>query len=246
MLKGFWQRNKSNKPLQQATSDPNNQERLGFIGHNLRSPISSILALTESHRLGINKQSIPELLAEIDRFAEHSLRASSQFIDLLRVESLVELDKHPIEANSLLEEAIDSLYEVASNAEVTLVFNEPNASLWIEGQGELLEKALTNLIENAIAYSNKGSQVTLQLDQHNQQTRFHIIDSGCGIDEQDLPKLLTHYQRPKHSSHLNGSGLGLHLVATIAQRHNGQLSLTSQKDQGTHAILALPSISTPI
>jgi len=247
MLKGFLQRKKLGHHTDRAIAHQQKQERLGFISHNLRSPLTSILALTESHRLGVNKLSLDELLDTIDDFANHSLHATSQLIDLLRVETLPQLDRQLLDATALLEEAMSALNEKARTAQVQVRLDYPDTDsiFWLEGQGELLEKALINLIDNAITYSTPGDQVHLSLSRDNDQIIFHVTDQGCGIAEQDLPLLFTRYQRLQHSSPIRGAGLGLHLAHAIAQRHNGNLAITSQQGEGSHATLMLPAATPP-
>ena len=208
MLKGFLQRKKLGHHTDRAIAHQQKQERLGFISHNLRSPLTSILALTESHRLGVNKLSLDELLDTIDDFANHSLHATSQLIDLLRVETLPQLDRQLLDATALLEEAMSALNEKARTAQVQVRLDYPDTDsiFWLEGQGELLEKALINLIDNAITYSTPGDQVHLSLSRDNDQIIFHVTDQGCGIAEQDLIAAAQTFGRGKRGMVVCGTG----------------------------------------
>jgi signal transduction histidine kinase len=109
---------------------------------------------------------------------------------------------------------------------------------------------LTNLIGNAIKFTPEGGRVTVVLAQTDTGVTLSVIDNGVGIPASELPYVFDRFYRGAwaHESRAAGSGLGLSIVRSIVDMHNGDISITSTQDKGTTVTINLPkdmSVSSP-
>lgn len=218
--------------------------RLGFLSHDLRSPVASILALLDTlDQDGLKAEQLLTL-ARIEHYAERSLHISEQLVQLLRVESLPELEQSELDLLALAEEAQEQCQSKAKAAAVSLVLMQNGTDeLWVRGQGELLERALVNLIDNAIRYSHKGGRVRVRLSTQDGQVQCAVEDDGIGMVPEDVALLFSHYGKLRQAPpQLAGAGLGLHLVAAIAERHGGSIEVSSEAGKGSCFVLRLPQL----
>ena len=112
----------------------------------------------------------------------------------------------------------------------------------IKTDGDKLSRILLNLLENASKYSPLHSRIQLQIKKETQGIAFHVIDQGMGIPAQDLPHIFDRLYRVEQSRNreTGGAGLGLYISQTLAQQLGGQITVTSQVNQGSHFSLWLP------
>jgi two-component system sensor histidine kinase TctE len=106
----------------------------------------------------------------------------------------------------------------------------------------LLREALSNLIDNALTYAGTGSEVTLRVQGQGTQVLMEVQDNGAGLSAQDLPHVFERFWRA--SSVPTGCGLGLAIVAEIAQRHGGLAQVLAVQPHGLRVQLLLPAVGT--
>jgi len=106
----------------------------------------------------------------------------------------------------------------------------------------LLEQAVTNLINNAIKYSEEGSRIAITAEQVDNEIRIAVRDQGCGIDPKYHDRIFQRFYvvDKSRSRKLGGTGLGLAIVKHIAQVHNGHVTLDSHPGRGSTFIMHLP------
>ena len=106
-----------------------------------------------------------------------------------------------------------------------------------------IESAFSNLIDNAIHYSNEGGKIQVQCLARGDDIIFSVQDNGIGIDEVHIPHLTERFYRVDKSRGRDsgGTGLGLAIVKHVMQRHGGKLEITSQLGQGSRFSCVLPS-----
>ena len=112
----------------------------------------------------------------------------------------------------------------------------------VEADQALLHQAVYNLVENAIKYTPKGGQVTLNLLSTAETLTFAIKDSGIGIQPEDKKRLFEKFYRGTHREALaqRGTGLGLAIVKSIAERHRGKVWVESELGKGSTFFLQIP------
>ncbi|QCF25501.1 CHASE2 domain-containing protein [Hydrocarboniclastica marina] len=222
------------------------REAIDFISHDVRSPLVSQLALIQQ----LKRQPEPASEAQLDhvaRLAQRSYQLAEEFVQLARAEQLAAIQFYEAEVLSIAENAIDAVQEQARNKSIKLTLNGEE-DLWMRGNAELAERAVINLLTNAIAYSPEGSAVEVEVQQDGEFTVIGVQDNGNGISAEELPRLFQRFQRSRQDEQQGsrGAGLGLAFVKVVAERHGGRVEVDSSPGQGSSFRLYLPvaSVST--
>ena len=216
------------------------REAIDFISHDVRSPLVSQLALIE--QLKRDPSHIDETqLEQLGRLARRSYHLAEEFVQLARAEQLTETRFYECELLAIVENARDSVCEQALEKRISLQV-AGTEDLWLKGNAELLERAVINLMTNAVQYSPGGSAINVQVYRAGHLACLAITDEGSGIDPQELPWLFDRYHRQKRSELAGnrGTGLGLSFVKTVVEKHRGQITVDSRLGEGTTFTLKLP------
>lgn len=221
------------------------REAIDFISHDVRSPLVSQLALIE--QLKRNQGQVePEQLDQLGRLARRSYNLAEEFVQLARAEQLTETRFYECEFLSIVENARDSVSEQAAEKGIQLIL-QGTEDLWLRGNAELLERAVINLLTNAVQYSPPRSIVNIQVFQAGHQACLTISDEGEGIAPEEIPHLFDRYRRQKSSelSGNHGTGLGLSFVNVVVEKHRGEIHVHSRLGEGSAFTLKLP-VTHPI
>jgi CHASE2 domain-containing sensor protein/signal transduction histidine kinase len=209
-------------------------ELLHFLSHDLRSPMISILALTEKMRQTPGASQDPEFLDQLEMHARRNLGVAEQFLQLIRVELLPQIELTELDMLPVVESAMEQVAEQARAADVLLRFDyQPDDAVWVRGNHELLERLLINLLRNAIRHSYAGGSVDVRLCSAESEVQCEVRDRGPGIPLELQSSLFDCLQG-------NGAGLGLRYVGIVARRHGGRMLLDSKPGEGSRFTLALP------
>ncbi|WP_111496557.1 CHASE2 domain-containing protein [Marinobacter bohaiensis] len=216
------------------------REAIDFISHDVRSPLVSQLALIA--QLKRRPESIgPEQLEHLGNLARRSYQLAEEFVQLARAEQLTETRFYDCEFLAVVENARDSVSEQAQSKGIYLALHGAD-DIWLRGNAELLERAVINLLTNAVQYSPAGSTVTIQVFRAGHQVCLTISDEGMGIAAHELPHLFDRYRRQKSTelSGNRGAGLGLSFVKVVVDKHKGEISVHSREGEGSSFTLRLP------
>ena len=219
-------------------------ETLAFLSHDLRSPMVSLLALVNRHRSG-ERAPDAELLNRVEHYARRNLDASDRFLQLARLQSAENVEFYDFEVTDVLSNAAEQVYFQAEekHVDVDVVFGAGSEDgVWLNGNAELLERALVNLIDNAIKYSPPDSRVVASATVNDGELTLAVADRGHGIADEDRDALFKAFYRvPGASSrHERGAGLGLPFVKAVAERHAGRVDLDSEPGEGSTFRIVLP------
>jgi two-component system phosphate regulon sensor histidine kinase PhoR len=112
----------------------------------------------------------------------------------------------------------------------------------VDADADLLELAIMNLLENGVKYSKPPAHLTIHLGEKKNEVIIAIEDQGIGIPPEDVPHIFERFYtvNKAHSRRLGGAGLGLSIVKTIVDKHEGTLSVTSVLGKGTTFTITLP------
>jgi two-component system phosphate regulon sensor histidine kinase PhoR len=220
------------------------------VSHELKTPIASIKGWVETLLDGALKN--PD---EAERFlrivVKQADRLNSIIEDLL---SLSKIEQSEEAANLHLEEAqIRDVLEAvladchASAAERNIHLKltcDPSLSASINAP--LLEQAVINLVDNAIKYSDPGNEVLITVHSAGDEVRIAVVDHGCGVDQDHLPRLFERFYRvdKARSRKLGGTGLGLAIVKHIIQAHRGRITVDSAPGKGSTFTIFLSKVPT--
>ena len=228
------------------SSERKRNELLNFLSHDLRSPLVSMLALIELASSKKPPVELAELLERMQGTTERTLSLAEQFLHLARAESSDEYSFSEVDLVSVIWNAHEQVWAQAKASDITLVNDLAVEDAWIMGEGGLLERALINLLTNAIKYSPANTSVTVGLSREGDYFRCCVADEGYGIKAESLPVLFDRFKRinnPEHAD-ITGAGLGLAFVDAVVTRHGGKISVDSTPGKGSvfcFTLRALPA-----
>lgn len=231
-------------PIRQAQR--RREETLRFVSHDMRSPQNSILALLELQRNPHTALSEPELLARIDQYSRKTLRLVDGFVQLARAESMA-MARRPLDLADLMSEICDEYWALAHKRGSSVEFSHDGPQAAMEGDRDMLGRALGNLVDNAIKYSPADSRVLCRLGAQARHWVVEIQDQGRGMDQAQLATLFTPFVRLDEDRPDNppGAGLGLAFVKAVITRHGGTIEAASCPGLGSTFIVRLPRKPEP-
>lgn len=215
-------------PLKQA--ERHRDEALQLLSHDMRAPQSAILTLLR----GADARVPEPIAARIESLANRTLDLAEDFVQLARAEAKP-LENEPVDLNDVAIDAADTLWPEAKARGINVAMEGIDEPHLIDGDRQLLTRAVINLIGNAIKYSDEGT-VRCTLASSGSHVRLTIADEGAGMTEEQLGKLFARFQQGPRE----GVGLGLALVRTVVARHGGTISCDSTPGKGTSFAIELP------
>jgi len=163
-----------------------------------------------------------------------------QLLLLARFENQIQsLKIEKIYLNALILEIL-TRYSLKINAKKISINHPFSKDFYVKSDGYLLSIIISNIISNAIKYSNENSVISIAISQNGNETICTISDNGFGIHKEDLVKILNPFYRsnPTHHPDIKGSGLGLSIVKRLAELLNIQFEIQSEYNKGTSVILS--------
>ena len=216
--------------------------------HELKTPLSALRGEAE---LLLSKRRTPEEYEEglahmVERF-DHLNRLLNDLTLLSATDSSqVKVETSPLRLDLLVRE-IGSLFQVLAEQKGILFEVGPLQQVIVPGDSTRLQQLFSNLIENAIKYTSKGS-VHVTLEKMNGTAVVRIRDTGVGIPEHEQHKIFERFYRvdKSRSRETGGTGLGLSIAEWIAHAHNGSIKVTSEPDKGSTFSVHLPIHKAPV
>lgn len=202
--------------------------------HQLRTPITVLRTQTELALRAEDADEQRSLVAKMDTATARLVRLANQLMNLSRAEAgLVGVaDFTLVEAAALVEEVVALLVPAALKKEIEVIVDIVEPLPEVRGDRQLLGEMLTNLVDNAIRYTQSGGRVEVKVRPVQERTLFIIADNGPGISEREREKVLQRFYRVATVSS-EGSGLGLAIAREIALLHGGSITLTPTAAGGT-------------
>lgn len=203
--------------------------------HQLRTPLAGLVSQTE---LALNETELPAVkdrLVKVHAGALRSAHLVHQLLSLARTEAEVTLQ--PLDMALLARGVAREWTPRALVAQVDLGY-EGEDSLFVQGEKLLLREVLNNLIDNALHYAGAGATLTVRVRRENDRCLVEVEDNGPGLSPADLPRVFERFWRASELP--GGCGLGLAIVAEIAQRHGGNASALAAQPNGLLVRIELP------
>lgn len=212
--------------------------------HELKTPITIIRGFAETlhDNPDLPLPTIEEITGKIVKNCERMATVVRDLLALADIENIPQYRITDIDLKWLVEKVKSHLQQVHVEADISLEFPE---EIHIKGDYDLIEMAFTNLMENAIKYSNIPAEVHVKAEKQDSVVVVKISDKGIGIPKEDLSRIFERFYRvdKAHSRKVGGSGLGLSIVETIVKKHFGTLVVQSELGVGSTFILTLPIAS---
>ena len=203
--------------------------------HELRTPISVILAQGE-YLLDIAKDEKEKELAQtiVDKSKQIS-KLVSRLLLLARIDqNRQKFNKEKVDLGVIVDVAIDSMKELASQKGILLFANVPEGMI-VDADESLLLSAITNLISNGIKYGKESGHVSVSASKLSDKTEIVVADNGVGISEEHIDKIWSRFYRVDdvRNDEYGSSGLGLSMVKSIIKLHGGEITVKSEIGKGT-------------
>ncbi len=213
--------------------------------HELKTPLTGIrlvIYLLLEEKVGPLEPKQLELLLDARDNSERLLAVVNNLLDLTRLEQgWRQLDVKPETPESLLQTAADRIRPRAQDKGVEIVLEIPLDLPAVAADASRLGSALGNLLDNALAYTDRGGKITLSAAAAEPEgVMLTVADTGCGIPPEHLSHVFEKFFRVPGQSRGNGTGLGLAIVQEIVTAHGGTVTCTSQPNVGTAYRMILP------
>ncbi|MDP6345669.1 MAG: ATP-binding protein, partial [Alphaproteobacteria bacterium] len=222
-------------------------EFLALMSHELRTPLNAILGFSEILREESfgphHDKRYVEYAQNIFDSGSHLLRMITEILDLSKIEAgKFELYPEEFELAQPFEDIRRIMGHTAQGADLTLTVEPADGLRPIYADLRAVRQMLINLVANAVKFTPPGGRVTVSARQTEDETEITVVDSGVGIAEADIPRVLEPFSQvdgPMNRRH-EGTGLGLPLVRSLMQLHGGELRIDSMVDAGTTVRLLFP------
>jgi two-component system sensor histidine kinase MprB len=205
-------------------------------GHELRTPLTSLrtnleLLAQADRQGGLSNAQRDEIFTDATAQVEELSTLVGDLVELARDEPLVRTPE-PLDLADIVSRAVDRVRRRA----IGTTFDVDLAPWWIIGEAQIVERAVTNLLDNAAKWSPRDGHVTVRLD----AGVLTVADEGPGIAEADLPMIFERFYRASDARTMPGSGLGLSIVRQAAQRHGGSVDVHNRQPRGSVFTMTLP------
>ncbi|GAA1429178.1 HAMP domain-containing sensor histidine kinase [Microlunatus lacustris] len=223
-----------------ASSRQRQRQLIADAGHELRTPLTSLRTnielLTADASTGMLKpEDRTAILVDVNAQLAEFTSLIGDLVQLAR-EDGVTASPEPIDLRDVIRSALDRVRRRAHGVEFDVELNP----YYVVGEADTLERAFTNLLDNAVKWSPAGGTVRVQLE----GGRFRVADQGPGIDEADLPHVFDRFFRAETARNTPGTGLGLSIVAQAVDRHGGWVRASRSAQGGAEFTVQLPGATT--
>ena len=227
---------------QLAKQDETRQKFISDISHEFQTPLTSIQGFANI----LKEEDLPkeQRVKYANIILYNSKRLSSLAKNMLQ---LTLLDREEIELELTNYSLVEQMNRVISTQEnqameknIEIVFEVPKKEIFIEGDEQRLEQVWTNIISNAIKYTNEGGLITITIKKNSKDIEVSIEDTGIGMSKEVVSHIFERFYREDKARNVEGNGLGLAIVKSIVDLHHGKIDILSQVDVGTNFIVRLP------
>jgi PAS domain S-box-containing protein len=224
-------------------------EFVSAVSHELRTPLTSIVGYTELLAEDENDNLTEEqqqLVERIDRNGERLLTLVEDLLTMARVEDgNLALDRVEVDLRSAVRVATDEAVHSAHKGRVSLRVDVPEEPVLLEGDQDYLERLVLNLVSNAVKFTPPGGEVDVTLSVTGEVAELRVRDTGMGIPPEEQGRLFQKFFRSSLATEhaIQGTGLGLHIVRSIAEAHHGEISFESAPGEGTTFWFTVPLVT---
>jgi two-component system sensor histidine kinase SenX3 len=212
------------------------------VSHELKTPIGALTLLAETIAAADDPNSARGLVDQLVREADRLARIVDDLLDLSLIEAQEAPTRERVPLRVLLDEAVERVRAHALAKGIPLVYDPPSDALDISCDPLQLVGAFTNLLDNAVKYSDEHGSVEVGAIEEGDRVVVWVRDRGIGIPSRDLERIFERFYRVDRarSRATGGTGLGLSIVRHVAQVHGGDVIVESVEGEGSTFRLALP------
>ncbi|WP_370518865.1 ATP-binding protein [Microlunatus sp. Gsoil 973] len=216
------------------------RQLIADAGHELRTPLTSLrtnieLLVADQDRGTLPSEARQEILADVSAQLAEFTTLIGDLVQLAREDQVMPAPE-PIDFRDVVNSALERVRRRGPGLRFDVELNP----FYVVGEAETLERAVTNLLDNAVKWSPPGGTIRVQLE----GDRLRVADEGPGIAEKDLPHIFDRFYRADTSRNTPGTGLGLSIVAQTVARHGGTVRAGRSAQGGAEFTVRLPGSTT--
>lgn len=210
---------------------------LANMSHEIRTPLNAIVGFSEIIAMTENPEEKEEYVQIIQQNSNLLLQLINDILDLSRIESgKSEIHLDPADMSAVLEE-VGKVHNLKMRYGIELKIERPEKEIWTMTDRNRVTQVLFNFLSNAIKNTENGS-ITLGMSVEGEWLKCYVKDTGCGIPEDKLSKIFTHFE--KVNEFAQGTGLGLPICKSIIDRLGGRVEVQSELGKGSIFSFYLP------
>ena len=225
---------------ERATLDKEKRDLTAAVSHDLRTPLASLRAMVEAldDRVVDDPGEVRRYYATMRKEIERLSRMIDDLFELSRIDSGdLSLDRHLVSLDEIAAEVVDGMQAHARQKDITLAIDGPAGSPRILIDGSRIERAIANLVRNAVEHTPPGGRINVNVRSDDGWVTLTVKDSGAGISAEDLPHIWERFYRAEKSRRRangggDGAGLGLAIVRGIVEAHGGRVGAESPHNGG--------------
>lgn len=239
--------NDKNNQLDSANSalkekDKAKSDFVSMASHELRTPLTGIIGLAQTmlaKDIEITEEEKEHYLRIIESEGKRLSNLLNELLDLTKIETgVTEIKAETIDVEQVINEALQLL---PVPQEVKVKINQPAKHFRGKADKDRLKQVITNLLDNAIQYSNEG-EITISIGEQDHKIVVSVKDNGPGINKDDIPKIFNKFYRSRNAklTRKKGSGLGLTIAKNIVELHGGKIWVDSEQGKGSVFNFTIP------
>jgi len=220
------------------------QQAIQFVTHEMRTPLQAIQGSSElMNRYKLSEEKQKQLSQQIHAESKRLARMIQTYLDVERLSAgQMQLKREPFGIAFVVAQCIDRVKPLAERKRITIEAGEL-ADAIVEGDLELMEYAVYNLLTNAVKYSPADTHVTVNCELNGGAVAVAVRDQGMGMSEEDVKRIGEKFFRTKRAEQSGevGTGIGLSIVRQIVEHHGGKLEVASSLGKGSCFTMKVPA-----
>jgi signal transduction histidine kinase len=234
---------------ERARLDTERVELTAAISHDLRTPLASVRAMAEALADGVVDEETERsrYYALIQREIERLDRMIGDLFDLAQIDAgALRLEKRPLPLQEIVSEVVEGMRPQAERSGIALSFESEEAALPdVQLDGDRFERAVSNLVRNAMQHTPEGGEIRAVVRRENDWLALDVTDNGEGFDASQVDQVWNRFyrgdkSRGRRNGSSDGAGLGLSIVRGFVEAHGGQVECQSAPGEGATFTLRLP------
>ncbi len=227
-------------------ADETRRDMVANISHDLRTPLAALQGYIDTLQIKDDTLSAAEKKRYMEMASKNTMRVGELIADLFELARLesdqASAHKEPCAINELVQDVAGKFALEAEERDIGLELEIPERAPFVSADVGLIERALENLIDNALKFTGPGGAISLSVEEKDGAVETRVSDTGRGIPEQQLPRIFDRFFRADDSQYSGrrGTGLGLAIVKRIIDLHGGSLQVASAVGEGTTFRFRLP------
>jgi len=227
-----------NRLLRRLDATLENERRFtSDAAHELRTPLAAVKTQAQVALASTGAAELQHALHQVLAGAERAGRLAEQLLRIARLDPLAQLpEPRTVDLIGLARESAAGFIETSLPRSADVRFELENTPVQIEGDADLLDMAMRNLIDNAVRYTPEGTPITIVARMEDGTAVLGVKDCGAGVAADELPKIGERFYRGRGTK-TEGSGLGIAIVRRIAELHGARMEISNAKDGGLTVLL---------